>query len=795
MIINYVVTALRAFKQQKQHFVLNVLGLSVGLAAAILMALFAQYELSYDQQQPDAERVYRITQDYTKLGMEVLPLFSYVKAETTLNYDQVEDIFALTMLGSNEIDVKYQGQGYKLTSVYGATPNIENFINIDTLVGDLKVALATPNSLALSKNEALRIFGNTNIIGKTLVHENSNYTVRAVFSDLPQNTHFAFKSLAYVKHNPSHSGSYVYVKFADQSGAKRYTQMLTKRYVTGELKDKTSFYLMPLLDIHLNAKSMAEFKKGGEKQNVMIFVALSFLLILVAGFNFINISVAQSTKRAKEVGIRKALGASKAQLVMQFLSESVLISLLATFLACVIIEFILPNFNALIGREITIDYRANFILMVVVTSITVGIIAGLYPAFFISSFNVKRVLDGDLQHGNTATLVRKCLLILQASIAIGLIITAVIMSRQLTHLQNLSLGYETKNRLMISKLPAELIYSKNPLSLLTKLNDIEGIQKSFVLGFDITKSTIINLQVIWPNGEKSEGRIPTSGVGYNIVEGLGLNLLAGRDFRAEFASDWDTVVLEPFKRNVSAIVTESVAKQAGFMNVSDIIGKTISNANLKYPVDMHVVGVVSDVIIGNGSDTGGMLMFLCGYPSSTRFDVMMTIDGNNVSSIQQQVVEVLSKHANLFEPKISLLADNYKAVFRDDDRTSQVMYIFTYLAIILTMLGVFGLSSFTALRRQKEVAIRKVLGASRLGIVNLLAKEFLILVVVSAVIAFPITYWIVGNWLANFNDRIDQMFWIYGLALFIVAAITWLTVASLAFKAACTRPSQILRYE
>ncbi len=800
MLANYLITAIRSFKQHKQHFALNLIGLSIGLAAAILIALFAQNELSYDSQQPDAERVYRITQDLTKIGIEELPFSNYVKAAaTSRSYSQVEEIFALTSVESSErviTTVKYQGQGYKLGAILGATPNIERFIKMNTLAGDLNIALSTPNSLALSESEALRIFGNTDVVGKALHHAKGQYAVRAVFTDLAENTHFAFKNLAYVKHDQadtSGNDSYVYVKLAEQADPEAYAKVLTEQAVTDQFKGKASLGLMPLLDIHLTAKSMAEFKKGGNKQDVMICVGLSVLLILIAGFNFINMTVALSSKRAKEVGVRKALGASKAQLVAQFLSESVLMSMLATLIACTLVELLLPSFNALIDREFVVDYSSNFSVIVVVLSVLVGIIAGLYPAFFISSFSAKRVLSGDLQHGNTATLVRKCLLVLQAAISIALIITTVIMNQQLAHLQSLPLGYETKQRLVISEMPAELVYAKDTTSLINRLNNIEGVQQLTVLGFDITQSPIINQQVKWPNGEIAEGRIPTSGAGFNIVKGLGLTLLAGHDFSPEFSGDWDAVVSEPFSRNVGAIITESVAIQAGFSNVADIIGKTITNANPDYPADMRVVGVVADVIIGNGQ--GSKLIFLCGYPSSSIIEVILTIEPQNVPYIQQQIVEVLGEHANILEPKINLLEDNYKAVFRGDERVSQVVSTFTSLAIFLTMLGTFGLASFSTLRRQKEVAMRKVLGASRLSIVNLLATEFLLLLVVSVAIAYPITFWLVDDWLANFNERIGQAAWVYLAAALSITMLTWLTVASLAFKVASARPSLILRDE
>ncbi|GEK08683.1 ABC transporter permease [Pseudoalteromonas peptidolytica] len=798
MIANYLITALRAFKQQKQHFVLNVLGLSVGLAAAILVALFAKNELAYDSQQPNADRVYRISQDFSELGLAVVPIFNYSNARLALEYSQVEDVFGLTMVEFTReamVDVRVREQGYKLNALYGATPNIESFIDINTLSGDLKNALSTPNSIALSESEALRIFGSVGIIGNTLQHQSGQYTVRAVFADLPDNTHFAFKNLVHVKHDPTKLGmnsSYVYVRLAPNTDVAALEKTLSERYYYEEMAGKISINLHPLLALHLTAKSPFEMKAGGAKQVVMICVGLSVLLILIASFNFINMTVAQSAKRAKEVGVRKALGASKTQLVIQFLSESVLVALFSTILACVLVELLLPSFNGLVDRVLFIDYVSPFGGAIFVVAMSVGVLAGLYPAFFMSSFSAKRVLSGDLQRGNTAIFVRKSLLTLQASLSIGLIIASATLLQQLAHLQSLPLGYQTKQRLVISELPVEDVFTKQPSSLVNRITAIEGVELATILDTRLTVSINNTLQPTWPNGEASQSLTPVIGSGFNIVKGLGLTLLAGRDFSPEYSSDW--AYRENGVTKVSTIISEQVAKQAGYHNVADIIGKTIKDTGRS--VDMLVVGVVEDVKVGNTKDASSNIMFLCGFSYlSSVSELILTINPHRLPEITTQVTAALADVADLYEPKINLLEDNYKAVLKADERVSQVVLIFTTLAVFLTCLGTFGLASFATVRRQKEVAVRKVLGASRVSIVNILAKEFLMLVAVSVAIAYPVTYWLVGDWLANFNDRITQDFWVYGIAAFAVAGITWLTVATLAFKAASMRPSLILRYE
>jgi putative ABC transport system permease protein len=364
--------------------------------------------------------------------------------------------------------------------------------------------------------------------------------------------------------------------------------------------------------------------------------------------------------------------------------------------------------------------------------------------------------------------------------------------QQLSHLQNLPLGYQTNQRLVISEVPVGNIFTQQPSAVFNKLSAINGVQHIGVIDTQLTRSINNTLKPTWPNGEQSSGLTPIIGSGYEVVKSLGLELLAGRDFSSQYAGDWAS--RSNGVTQVGVIITETVAKQAGYNNMADIIGKTIRDSGRS--VEMRVVGVVADVKVGNAHNSNSDIMFLLGFsyfnPTS---EVVLTVNPQNVLSIRQQAAEILAQHANVFEPKINLLSDSYKAVLKGDERVSQVVLIFTGLAVFLTCLGTFGLASFAAARRQKEVAVRKVLGASRISIVNILAKEFLVLVGVSIAIAYPVTYLLVGDWLANFNDRIDQAVWVYGIAAVVVAGITWITVASLAFKAASTRPSLILRYE
>jgi putative ABC transport system permease protein len=795
MFTNYWTTALGVFKQQKQHFLLNVMGLSVGFCAAILVALFTINEMSYDDQHPNASNVYRVSQDYSKLGLGELPLFNFIQSERALAYTEVQAFFALTSveeIKKIEINVTIEGERYKLDHLYGATNNISSFIHLPVISGDLISALSTPNHLALSRSEAIRLFGNVNIIGKTLAHKKGNYTIAAVFEDLPENTHFTFNSLTYIEHDPAKkfvNNSYIYLRLMPDVDIPALEKTLTALYFDGQLKGKVDIKLQPLLDLHLTAKTPFEMKVGGTSQVVNICAALSILLIVIASFNFINMTIAQSTKRAKEVGVRKALGASKGQLVNQFLCESLLVALFALLIAYAMVELSLPSFNLLVDRQLTLDYGSSFSVITLFIAATVGILAGLYPALFISSFSAKRVLSGDLQRGTTAIWVRKILLTLQIALSVSLIIAAIVLQQQLAFLQNIPLGYEIKQRLVISDLGKDLVLTKENNILMTQISKISGVNKISVLDTELTVSMNNTMKPVWPNGESSERLTPIIGTGYDIADTLGLTLLAGRDFSAKFSSDWF------YKKNtishIATIITESVAQEAGYTNYQDIIGKEFTFRSSI----MRIVGVVADIKVGNGKVSSSNIMFLCGWSQNTVVDILLTIDEQQLLLIKQQISQILAEHWSIYEPKISLLTDNYERVLQGNMRISNVVSLFSGLAIFLTCLGTFGLASFAALCRQKEVTMRKVLGASQLSLVNLLAKEFLILVIISIVIAYPLTYWLVDDWLENFNDHIVQDMWAYLISALSITTITWLTVASVAFKAANTKPSLILRNE
>ncbi len=800
MILSYLITALRAFKNQKQHFILNVLGLSVGLAAAILVALFAFYEASYDQQQPNADRVYRVYQYFPSLGMGA-PVVNKDVISLLQNMAEIEDVLSLELRPPGSEFVR-NGVGYKLENVLAARSNIVDFINLDIIAGDLTKVLSTPNMIALSEQYATRIFGHTEVVGETLTQDNKRWQVGAVFANLPENTHFFFQALVketQANTNYQNNNGYSYLRVAPNTPIDSLTKTIEQRYTDIVYKDSeydsTQLELHPLTSLHLTASSSYEMKMNGSLSTLSICIGLSVLLVLLAAFNFINMSIAQSAKRAKEVGVRKALGASKLQIVYQFLVESILITFVAALIACALVEVMLPTFNQLVDRHLSLVYGSAIGGAIATVTLCVGVLAGVYPALFMSAYSAKRVLSGDLQRGRTAIAVRKSLLVLQSALSVGLIIAALLLQQQLAHLQSLPIGFAKEAKLVVSDIDAENLFYKENSMLLDQINAINGVKQASVIDISLTGNYNAFRVFTSDNGQFSKQTIPFVGVGKNIVNTLELSLLAGRDFSKTMASDWYNEVSDT-QATAAAILTESLVKQAGYATPEAAIGSVwYTDTGYGQQLTARVVGVVKDIKVGSVKNSQPATIFICGYTSSWMGRIVVNLEVAQLAHVKSQLATILANKLDIYDPKIEMMADNYQALYKNDERASRFVTIFSGLAVFLACVGTFGLASFSVLRRQKEVAVRKVLGASRLSIVNIIAKEFLVLVAVSIAIAYPVTYLLVGDWLANFNDRIEQAVWVYLVAAAAVAAITWVTVASLAFKAASTRPSLILRYE
>ncbi|USD36533.1 ABC transporter permease [Ferrimonas sp. SCSIO 43195] len=805
MLNQYLITAYRAMLRQKSHSLLNILGLAVGLSAAILIALFVSYQLSFDRFLPHADNTYRLQQHWPSMGMQA-PLVSSAFNTELNNVAAVEQVFNLMDL-SQKVDPKVEhiGQQLQLGTLFAASSNLTELLPLTTLAGDLQRALTEPDQLALSSDEARRLFGHTEVVGATLQGKAQRWTIAAVFETLPDNSHFAFDLLTAA--NPAligtpsmgHNNSYTYLRTRPGADTERLAADLTALYdaLAYGGKNMVTMELQAITDIHLDAESQFEMKTNGSRFVVTVCTGLSLLLVAIALINFVNMSTAQAGRRAREVGVKKALGASQPQLVSQFLFESTLLALVAVLLATGLVQLALPWFNALVEAPLALTASPSHLLALAGLTLGMGVSAGLYPALFLSSFSAKRVLSGDLQRGKTAIVVRKSLLTLQAALSIGLIVAAVVLFQQLAFLKSQPVGYERSQRLEVSGLPKAALFDHADAALVQRIDALPGISNVSFADASLTATTNTSTKLLWPGASADAPFLPFVGSGYGIVEAQGLTLLAGRDFDSRFGADWYHQQ-DDGRGFASIIITESIATMAGLGSPEQAIGKiwrfkTGRGADAEFPV--KIVGVVADIQVGSARESRSPLLFICGYSWVSQANLIVTATQGPINlaigTLKGELQQLLPQQ----DLTVTVVEENYRALYRQDERVATLVLIFCALAVFLTCIGIFGLSSYSAQSRRKELAIRKVLGASRLDLVNLLAKEYVLLLGISVLVAVPAAHLLLQQWLSSFNDRITPSPLLYLAATALVCAITWLTVASHGLRSASARPAGVLKAE
>lgn len=794
MLESYIASGRRALARQKMHFALNLAGLAVGLAAALLVVLYVQFELSYDAFQPNLASSYRLAQVHEDAGELKRSLIASYQAQLAVQriaekMPEVEALFSLSPLARGSgAQVEIDGESFRIKDLYASTPNIGEFVALDVLAGSMEAALGAPERIALSRSQAVRLFGKVDPIGESIAHEAGKWTVAAVFEDLSANTHYTFTALTYANPNrdPDQVRGHTYVRLAAHADVAQLAEKI-KAEINAQSFQRWQIGLLPVRDIHLESDN--------HRKTVAICIALSLLLVGIASFNFINMSTAQAAQRAREIGVRKALGASRRQLVTQFLVESTLVAGVAAVIAVALVHLCLPRFTRLVDTRLHVDYAALALDLLVITPV-VGVLAGLYPALFVASFNAKRVLNGDFQRGASAVLVRKTLLAVQWIFSVCLIVGTLVVFGQIDHLRDLPVGYAKTQRLEVRGLKPERIFDEYNPGLIAELGRIPGVISAAPFDRSLTEGSGSVVDIIYPNAPETKNAAGFTATGFNFIETVGLELLAGRDFAAQFAGDWYRED-EQGRAHASIVITQSMARAAGFMTPQDAVGRVFKLGidGRSTDFDVTVVGVVRDVKVGSVKEQQYPIFFICGYSWAPESTLVLHVDNANLPQVRGAVAGIVKKYLGVANADIRLVEENYEAIYQYERRQGELVLVFAGLAIFLTCVGLFGLAAFSTQRRYKEIAIRKTFGASRLGIVHLLSKEYLILVVPSLALAFPLAFYFTSDWLSNFNDRIEQSALTYLLAGALTAAIAWSTIALLALRAAGIKPCVTLRYD
>ena len=803
MFKNYLKTAFRNLMKNKTFSFINIIGLAIGLTCFVLITVFVFDELSYDRYPTDAKDIYRVQLSITGNGdVAVYPMVDYAVGGGMKNaFPEIKDFARVTSARPDL--VKYNDKEFREDKIAFADSNFLQMFSIPLIDGNNKNALVQPNCVVISKAFAKKYFGDEEPVGKTLtIGINKDiYKVTGVFDKIPDNSHFHYDAFLSITTwhvtNPTWSnvGEFTYLLLNENADPKKlqakFPQLVAK-YIVPEVQhdmgvslaeaqksaNSIVFSLQPLTDIHLYSHTKYELEANGDIKYVYIFSALALFILMLACINFTNLSTARAIKRAREVGIRKVMGSAKVQLIKQFLCESVLFSFFAMLLAMCLIFLLLPYFNQLSGKQISLQSFVNYkmILAMLALVFCVGIAAGIYPAFFLSSFNTIKVLKGSSSQGTQKKSLQNSLVVFQFFISTALIIATVIVYQQLHYMQDKKLGYD-KEQVMI--LPhAELLGNNQDVFKQKLLQDNRVVDAS--IAWNVPGSRFTDGTEIIPKNENGNGKeIHTNiyHIDYDYVRTLGLHIKQGRDFSKDFGADSGAVV-----------INEAAVRELGWSHTNPI-GKTIVRSGQH---QFKVIGVVDDFNYASPKQKIAPLMMLLG---GNYGGLVIKIKTTDVKGFLND----LKKQWASFNPagpvEYNFLDEQFAKLYANEIRTQQIFSAFAILAIIIAALGLFGLSAFVIEQRTKEIGIRKVLGASIQNVLLMVSKEFLLLVLIAFIISIPVTFWAMNKWLEDYAYRINISWWVFALAGAIAITIAIVTISFQAIKAAISNPVKSLRSE
>jgi putative ABC transport system permease protein len=792
MIRNFFKVAYRNLLRNKVFSVINITGLAVGMAAVILILLWIQNELSYDVFHKNKDRIYEVWNRVLFDGK--LSCWNEVSALTARALEQdLPEVERAVRVNSDNSLLFSVGDKKIMKSGNVVDTGFLQMFSFPILKGNPSTALNDMHSVVLTEKAAESLFGDEDAMGKIIKIENKdNFTVTGILKDLPNNSRFDFDYLlpwSYLKYkegqdlgwNDNSTPTYVMLKpNANYAFMVSKIKALKQKYNDEARKMKWELFIYPLSRWRLYSSFTNGVEdSGGRSTFVRLFGIIAGFILLIACINFMNLSTARSEKRAKEVGIRKVVGAQKSSLVGQFIGESVFLAFLAGIVAFIIVQISLPGYNQLTDKKLFINFGNIYTWIAFIGFILfTGLLAGSYPAFFLSSFQPVKVLKGTFKKANALITPRKVLVVLQFTFATVLVICTIIVKQQIDYARDREAGYNKDNlvyHFMTGDIPKNYTQIKNELVA-------SGVAKS------ITK-TNSPLTERWSNGwgQSWEGKDPndkTSFDRYLSDEGLGvtagLQFILGRDFDLkQFPTD-----------STGLIINESSLKA---MKFKDPIGKIVGDLGINW----HIVGVIKDFILTSPYEPTRPIL-ICGAKSSfMSFNVMqIKLNGSNSTAKNLKKAEAIFKKYNPEYPfEYKFVDEAYAKKFDNEQRQGTLAALFAGLTIFISCLGLFGLATYMAENRIKEIGVRKVLGASVTGITALLSKDFVTLVFISFIIAAPLAYWGMSKWLVDYTYRVSINWWVFALAGFLSVMIALLTVSYQSIKAAVANPVKSLRTE
>jgi len=803
MLKNYFTVALRNLLRYKGYSVINVLGLSIGIACCILIMLYVQDELSYDQFHEKHDRIYRLVESATIAGRPIEAAVTPPPWAPALakEYPGIESFTRIKPPNSRWL-IRYMDNRFYEKHFVFADSSVFDVFTLPLVQGNAETALTEPHTVVLSESMVDKYFGNENPIGKVITGDDIyEFTITGIMRDMPSNSHFhadfmaSYASLApnklygepsSMQGNAFNHTLYTYFLLEDGYGPEALERELPgflDNYLGEMLKSigiVATPYLQPLTDIHLHSHLEGEIAPNSDIRYVYIFSSLAVFILLIACVNFMNLSTARSARRAQEVGVRKVLGAQRNQLIKQFVGESVLYSVIALAVAMGLVHVLLPQFNVLSGKALAMDYQSAWLVPTLAAiALLTGVGAGGYPAFVLSSFRPVAVLTGALKAGVSSSLLRKVLITFQFIISIIMIVGTVAILDQLEYMQNKKLGFD-QDHLLVVRMPDEEVIKGYPVYKNAVLQYTEVVNVSSSTS---VPGSLPSLSLVTPEGvERDQSPLyQLIWTDYDFVETLDIKLVSGRTFSREFGSD-----------STACLINEAAVRVLGW---EDPVGRTyrLTGATDETP-SLNVIGVMEDFHNQSLHQPIEPLMIL--MTSEPSAFMVIRIQGSNVSRglevLQEQWRQTYPSHPAM---DYSFLDEDLERLYLAETRLGSVFIAGAILSILIACLGLLGLSSFMAEQRTREIGVRKVLGATITNVILLLSRDFTKLILLAFVVGAPAGYYIMQTWLEDFPYRVEL-----GLGVFVFSGlsallIAWLTVGYQAFKAAASNPADALHAE
>ena len=802
MVRNFIKIAFRNIIKQKLFSFINILGLSIGMSASLFVVLYIVDELSYDQFHSDIESIYRIDLNGRISGQEVITSNSCPPLGPTMVNEIPEIKSFLRLQGLNNILVKNETETFiEEKGLFMVDSNFFRFFDFMLLEGDKNSILTEPNTVVLTKKAAIKYFGDQPVIGQqlTFFNQGKTYKVTGIAADPPSNSHFHFNMLlttAGIERFEStiwlNNGYQTYVKAHQPLNIPVVNSKiagLTKKYVGPQIEqfmgrtfdeflkqgNAYGYYLRPLKDIHLYSQAEDELEPGGDIKYVYLFSAIGLFIILIACINFMNLSTAKSAGRAKEVGLRKTFGSLRGQLMNQFLVESLIFSVISGLLAIVLVYILLPVFNNFAGKAIptTTLFSLEMVSLVVGLSFIVGIITGSYPAFYLTAFRPSEVLKGTVKSGAKSGKLRGLLVVAQFSISIILIVCTIVVYQQLSYTQNVNLGFDRENVIIVQNTARLESNRKAYKDNLMSLSNISAASYTNSIIPGVNNTTVFKT----PNSD-IDHIMGTYLADNEHLQALGLSLAEGRNFSHDFPSD-----------SLAVLVNEATVAEMGWENP---IGEKLWYFG-DYEQILTVVGVIKDFNFESlHTNVRPLVLRFLNEANKMVVRFKKGTSANEAVAIIKAEWEKLAPN-EMFQ--YGFLDEDFDALYRSEQRLGKIFYLFTGIAIFIACLGLFGLAAFISEQRTKEIGIRKALGASELGISALLSKEFVKYVALALLIAIFPAYHIMSGWLESFAYRISISPLVFIISGFIALFIALITVSYQAIKAAKANPVESLKYE